>query len=393
MRTWLTLLAVVFACHAGAEPQLIVRLQPGANALQIARKFGVKLRSTTANAPFALYGVPRYLSLTYIQFLFNSDPGVVWAEENVQVADPEGQSAIKGSTIPAVGDRSALYAANTNVLAQINWSSTLANSAGRTVTVAVLDTGLAQSQTYLWDKVDASENFVEPGWPAFDRPLGYDTNGNGTPDEGVGHGSMVTGIVDQVAPLTRLVVARIADSDGIATAWTIVEGLAFAATHGAEVANMSLGSPYQIAALTDVMDWCEERHLLVVAGIGNANRSTAFYPARVSKVVCVAGLYPDSTKAAFSNWDGSTRSSAPATGIVSQWWDGHMGTWSGTSFSSPMVAGAIADCLRRTGTLSLSTIRTAIKNSGDNIDALNPFYQGKLGTRLDIQQLNAYLQG
>ena len=203
---------------------------------------------------------------------------------------------------------------------------------------------------------------------------------------------MVAGIVDQIAPKVRLVIAKVADSDGNATAWSLIQGLAFAVTHGAEIANVSLGSPNQIAALTDVMDWCESNHLLVVAAIGNSNLREAFYPARISKVVCVAGLNPDDTKADFSNWEGSVRSSAPATGIVSQWWDGEMGVWDGTSFAAPMVAASLADCLRRkSGPVVLNTLRDAVKSSGGDLDALNPDYRGELGTLLDFQNLNAVL--
>jgi thermitase len=203
---------------------------------------------------------------------------------------------------------------------------------------------------------------------------------------------MVAGIVDQIAPKTKLLIAKVADSDGNATSWSITEGLAFAVTHGAEVANVSLGSPTQISALSDVMDWCEASHLLVVSPIGNSNLRQAFFPARISKVVCVAGLNPDNTKAAFSNWEGSTRSSAPATGIVSQWWNGQMGVWSGTSFASPMVAAALADCLRRTSSsVSLNTMRDAIEDSGKDIDAVNNSYRGELGTLLDHRRLNSVL--
>jgi subtilisin family serine protease len=190
------------------------------------------------------------------------------------------------------------------------------------------------------------------------------------------------------------VIARVADSDGTATAWTVIKGLAFAVVNRAEVANISLGSVDGIPALTDVLDWCELNRLLVVSGSGNANTGRAFYPARISKVICVTGLDPDNLKAAFSNWDGKARSAAPATGIVSQWWDGHMGVWSGTSFSSPMAAGAIADCLRRVGpNLPLGLMRDVIEQSGRNLDALNPDYSGELGTLLDVQRLNSMLGG
>jgi hypothetical protein len=390
MRKWITALVLAITACVHAQ-QLIVRMRPNVSPEALAAAHHVVLLDRTQGAPFALFAIPGGVEGDAIQAEFQADPDVVWAEDNDNVSTPEGQGATHGSSIPAVGGRSKLYEANLTVLKQINWSSSLANSKGRTVRIAILDTGLSTAQNYLWAKVDANANFIEPGLVADDgtQSLRLRSRGMGV----VGHGTMVAGIVDMIAPQTRLVIARVADSYGDATAWTLIEGLAFAVTSGAEVANISLGSPNRIVALTDVMDWCEENNLLVVAAIGNAGLRQAFYPAQISKAICVAGLNPDNTKAAFSNYDGSVRSSAPATGIVSQWWNGQMGVWSGTSFSSPMVAASIADCLRRNAFGQLSLVRNAVKTSGRNIDPLNPDYRGELGTLLDFVNLNATISG
>jgi subtilisin family serine protease len=395
MKGILTIAFLIVAAMASAQSQLVAQLVAGASPAAVAQTHNITLADVTSGAPFALFTLPAGVDPEAMQTELNADSRVVWAEDNMELSDPEGQSAIKGSTIPAIGDRFALYAANTHVLEQINWSSKLANSPGRRVRVAVLDTGLSRFQSYLWAKVDASANYIDKNArSADDVPRNQDSNHNGTPDDAVGHGTMVAGIIDQVAPMTRFVIARVADSDGSASAWTIIKGLAFAVVNRAEVANISLGSAERIPALTDVLDWCEANHLLVVSGSGNANVDRAFYPARISKVICVTGLDPQNIKADFSNWDGAARSAAPATGIVSQWWDGHMGVWSGTSFSAPMVAGAIADCLRRISpNVDLGDIRDVVEVSGRDLDVLNPDFRGELGTLLDVQRLNLMLGG
>lgn len=387
------LATLAVAASAATPAQLIVRLQSASAAAAVARAHRLALSGITADAPFALLTLGPDRTVEQVQAELIADPRVVWAEDNVEVVSPEGQGAIRGTTIPAIGGRSQLYAANTNLLTQINWSSALAEAPGRDVRIAILDTGLTRARSYLWSNVVGLANFVEKGSLPYDMPRNCDSNGNGELDEAVGHGTMIAGIVDQVAPKAKMLIARVADSDGNATAWTIVQGLAFAATHGAEVANISLGSTQAIPALSDVADWCEENDLLVVSGIGNDNTGRALYPARITKVVCVSGLLPDNRKADFSNWDGHCDSAAPATGIVSQWWNGQMGTWSGTSFASPMVAAAVADCLRRTTPQPLGFLRDAVVNSGRNIDALNPAYGGELGTLLDIQSLNSAIVG
>jgi len=134
--------------------------------------------------------------------------------------------------------------------------------------------------------------------------------------------------------------------------------------------------------------------MLVVAPSGNGAAGSAWYPGRSSKALCVGGLNGDSTKASFSNWDGALDSSAPAVGITSQWWDGGLAAWSGTSFSAPFVAGGLADCLRRTNARQRpQDLIKAVTDSGRNVDNLNRNYKGEMGTVLDIQSLNKKLAG
>jgi hypothetical protein len=386
------LVGISFALGNEGNVQFVVRLAPGAGAAKLAQKYGLSLLSITAQAPFALYEVPSSTDAEALQTTMNADPMVVWVEDNSQVGTPEG-TGIKGTTLPAIGGRSKEVVANTNALSQINWNKDLAALGGRLVKVAILDTGLSANQTFLWNRVVGNANFIESGQLADDKPLGYDSNGNGVVDEAVGHGTMVASIVNQISPRSRLLVARVADSDGNATAWSVIQGLAFAVAHGAEVANLSIGSPDQVFALSDVMDWCEKRNLLVVSGAGNANRSRVYFPARISKIVCVAGLDQNNKKASFSNYESAVDVSAPAVGIVGQWWDGHLGVWSGTSFAAPMVAASIIEALRKTpGPKPVATLRSAVESSVKNIDPLNSDYHGKLGGLLDFTKLHDYIK-
>jgi subtilisin family serine protease len=374
---------------AQAQSRLILRLQPGVSPASIATKYRIVLTDVTANAPFALYTVRTAAEGDRIQLAMATDQTIVWAEDDANVVAPEGVRLTatrpsKGSTLPAVGDRLALHAYNANALKQISWNPDLAKAAGRAVRVAILDTGLGLAQKGLWAKVDASANFVEAGTVADDKPRLTDSNRNGALDEATGHGTMVAGIIDQVSPQSRFVIARVADSDGNATAWTIVKGLAFAVTSGAEVANVSLGTLERVPSLTDVMDWCEAQRLLVVAAMGNDRLRRSCFPARISKVVSVAGLLPDNTAAPFTNWESGCDVSAPATGIGSQFWDGTTAIWSGTSFATPFVTGTIADALRRTTRQTPDRLRDAVRYSVTDLDRINPDKDGELGGLLNF---------
>lgn len=397
MKAFLQHLLGVFAglallsTFATAQSRLICQLVPGANPKAVGLRYGMLVAEVTTGAPFALYVSPNDVDLHKIQINMAADPQVVWAEEDKGVAMPEHNSASKGGTVAAIWDRNFWYATNDGMLNQIAWSEPRANSIGREVRVAVLDTGLSPLQPFLWDKVVASINAVNPHSPPFDLPAGVDSNLNGVFDEGLGHGTMVAGLIDQIAPKTKLIVAKVADTDGNGSAWWMIKGLAFSVVHGAEIINISLGSIDRIPALSDVMDWVEERNVLVVAAAGNNNLQLVLAPATISKVVAVSGLNPDDTKASFSNWDSSIRSSAPATGIKSTDWDGGLVAWAGTSFASPMVAASLADALRRIPPQTLDILRQAIEDSGDDLDPANPEHEGKLGTALNFTQLSLWL--
>lgn len=381
---------IAVTAFAAPEARLIVQLAPGADPAAVAARAKVVLRDVTANAPFALYGVTSG-TVDAAQLRLMADvKNVVWAEDDVSMVNPEtaaGPFRSKGGSMSVIGDRFAVVARNTNALTQVDWTSNLANSAGRTVRVAILDNGLSRKQPGLWSKVDASYDVF--GGTADDAPVNLDSNANGLRDEGVGHGTMVAGIVDMVAPKVRLVIAKVADSDGQASSWSLVKGIAFAVNQKAEVANVSLGSAAAVAAFNDVAEWAEAKGLLVVAAIGNANTDRSWYPARSSKALCVAGVAANDTKASFSNWDSAADSCAPSVGIVSQFWDGRLGAWSGTSFASPFVAAGIADCLRRTtAPQTPRNLIRAVNETGQSVDSLNKKYKGKMGTLLSILNLN-----
>lgn len=382
--------------HAGGEAslepgRLICRLAPGTSAARVGARYRVDLADQTSGGPFALFLTRRGQGVHNVADQMAGDPEIVWAESDYRM-DVIGHQGGRGSVLPSLGlmplGTNDLYSLNRDVLSQINWSAAVANSPGRRVRIAVIDTGLSPKMTKLWMKVDASANFLYRTGRALDIPQGLDTNRDGFQDSAAGHGTMVAGLVQTVAPQTRLVIAKVADSDGTATCWHVIKGLVFAVANGAEVANVSLGTEEETPALNKSIDWCSSKGMLVVAAIGNDGAPTALEPATYPPVVCVAGLLPDDTKAPFSSWSPVCDMSAPATGIAAPWWSGQTVVWSGTSFATPLVAGSIADCLRRVGRRSVSSLHEIMRNSGDALDMINRPFENNLGTKLNFVALD-----
>jgi subtilisin family serine protease len=326
IRFFLTFLSLALMAPIALTANLLIcELQPGTDPQQIANDFQIILRDNTEPAPFYLYEVPKGRDPHEVQLLMRQDPRVVWVEDDQQLEMPEHSGAGRGSTIGVIGDPRVFYEQNLFALKQIKWVPGFSFTSVRRLHVAVLDTGLSPLQPLLWSRVMASLNAVEPGEPAYDSPRGTDSNLNGIPDEGVGHGTMVAGIIADTSPQCNLIIVRSADSDGLSTAWWIVKGIAFSVLHGAKVINISLGSLDRVPSLSEVTDWVEARNAVIVAAAGNNGRQTQFHPASLSKVVSVTGVDPLDRKASFANWDSSVDVCAPATGIKSYWWDGTMG--------------------------------------------------------------------
>ncbi|MGV3616204.1 MAG: S8 family peptidase [Fimbriimonas sp.] len=391
----LTAALLAFASTFAAAEPIVARLGRGTLASEVAKRHGVTLKAVTPDGRYAKFDVKGDGSVQATLDAMRKDRGLAVVELETQVrtvAEARPTLTKKGSTIPVVGDRASLQAANAEILQSINWDPTLANSAGRQVRIAILDTGLAQSAPGLWAKVDASKNFIENGRPAYDQPNGTDTSGEGIPDEAVGHGTVVAGIIDQVAPNCRFVITRVADSDGFATSWTILQAITYAKLQDAEVINISLAARERSLLVELAIREAELLGITVVASIGNDNTHDAYEPAGTSTVVTVSAVDLNGVKAPFSNWHSYADVAAPGTSVISRFWTGDGIQWSGTSFSAAFVSGAIGDCLRRRNRNLPLLVRLALQESGENIDARNPAYAGKLGRLLDIKKLDQILQ-
>ncbi len=387
LHKFVALILISLGCGYASATNLILQLAPGIQAADVAASYGINLLDTTANAPFAFYDVSDDQA-DAIEQRMGTDPRVVWYDLDEDVSSPELDPESKGTVIPAVADHGALYKQNADLLKQIHWIGPIRGTMtlGQ-VRVAVLDTGMSPFAKGIWNRTIASANFIEPGRPAYDLPAGLTTDPHA--NDGLGHGSMVTGLIDLVAPNAAFVIVRVADTAGNATAWTIIKGLAFAVNNHAQLCNISLGAFVESRCLDRVTQWATERGMLIVAPSGNLGIAQAMEPASLGSVLCVTGVLPDDEKAPFSDWDEAAVAAAPATGVKSIYWNGKIAIWSGTSFAAPLVTGGLALALGNGMALDTAGARILLLNSGDSIDKLNPLYHEQMGSRLNCHNLMA----
>jgi subtilisin family serine protease len=210
---------------------------------------------------------------------------------------------------------------------------------GAGVVVAVVDTGVAATPDLVGRLV--------PGWNAIDHTDdAVDDNGHGTHVAGTvaeieGNGLAESG----VAPEASILPVKVLDASGSGSDVDVAAGIVWAADHGAQIINLSLGGPEPSGVLADGVAYARSKGVLIVAAAGN-DGGTVGVPARLAGVVAVGAVGSDEVRAPFSAGGSALDLVAPGVGILQQTLDGAGGladrSWSGTSMASPHVAGVAA---------------------------------------------------
>ncbi|MDQ3191416.1 MAG: S8 family peptidase [Bacteroidota bacterium] len=157
------------------------------------------------------------------------------------------------------------------------------------------------------------------------------------------------------------------------------EGITWAAQNGAHVINMSWGGGASSNYGLTVVDNAYNLGCVLVAGSGNDNVQTQFYPAAYSNVISVASTASNDAKSSFSQYGSWIDISSPGSSILSTLLGNTYGTNSGTSMASPLVAGLCGLLLSVNPTMTPAQVKNCLLSSADNIDAQNPGYIGLLG--------------
>jgi subtilisin family serine protease len=246
----------------------------------------------------------------------------------------------------------------------------------RPIKVAVIDTGFStQARSDRWlDGITPDEADIDPLYEV----VGAGEDGLGEFDYCAGHGTFVAGVVRQVAPTADLLVRRAIGQDGIGVDVDVAIAMLEAFDAGADIINLSLGTetPHDqppvatmvaLEIIGERLAADSERDVVVVAAAGNNATSRPVFPAAFSgmpqlgvPVVAVAGLSVDLEPADFSSrgfWITCSTTAecvlAPfVRGRETQEIDRHApdvftgenpwAVWSGTSFATPQISGAIA---------------------------------------------------
>jgi subtilisin family serine protease len=169
----------------------------------------------------------------------------------------------------------------------------------------------------------------------------------------------------------------------------LYEGILYAATHGARIINCSWGNYNRSTIAQDIITYVtHDLNCVVIAAAGNSNIENPIYPASYDYVVSVANSNSSDVRSPFSNFGKTIDIIAPGFSILTTVFNDGYSFESGTSMSSPIVAGAAALVWSKYPMLSALQVAEQVRVSADEgIYANNPTYLHKLGKgRLDVER-------
>ena len=342
---------------------------------------------------------PHTLKNTFILELTNTTENVLSLIEElnkndkVEYAEPDYNLSVNDFTIdseiiyPATTIKTTsvsntpddpLYSQQTNITSvKIDsvWSKYTTGDGNQII--AILDTGVDYNhpdlEANIWTneaELNGVEGFDDDGNGYIDDIRGWDfINVDNAPLDDNMHGTHVAGIAGAVgnngigiagaAWNVKLMPIKVFQSNGVGNASTIAEGVTYASENGATILNMSFGTYAESSTMRNALENAYATSVLVASA---GNDGICIGPGKCPDNQPSLPLYPGAytyvlgvqDAAGYSNYDQdgpifsgysnllNYETKAPGTGIMSTVPNGGYRTLTGTSMSSPLLAGGVA---------------------------------------------------
>jgi len=187
---------------------------------------------------------------------------------------------------------------------------------------------------------------------------------DGTPYSAFGHGTEVMGMIHLVAPTARLLPVKAFGADGSGTVSNIISGIYYAVQNKANVINMSFELSSSSTELNDAINYANSNNVVCVASSGNDGKNELVYPAGLQNVMGVASTNDFDQRSSFSNYGNQVVWVAgPGENVITTYPFGTYSVTSGTSFTSPMVAGTVSLLINMHPQMNQSTAAKAVANA------------------------------
>ncbi len=337
-----------------------------------------------------VYAEPNYI----VQVLGSNDTYYAnqWALNNT------GQTISSGCSEPGCNSVQTIGSGTAD--ADVDWGEAWTDFSVATFSgavVAIVDSGIDDAHPDLSGKLWSNSDEI-PGNAADDDANGFidDTWGwdfvqdDKDPRDVYGHGTHVagiagaetnnsTGIAGVAFPASvKIMPVRVLNDSGSGSTSDVAAGIMYAADNGANAINLSLGSKFNSTTLRNAVDYAWNKGAVLAAAAGNDGGGGKYYPASYHKVMSVAATDFNDNTASFSNFNDEVDVSAPGVNVYSTFptYDFTIGTLhgrsknydvgSGTSMSTPHVAGLAALLFAQNSTRTNFDVRSIIENTADD---------------------------
>lgn len=230
----------------------------------------------------------------------------------------------------------------------------------------------AMSETYDWGLVDLNipdvhkqtlgEN-IKIGVVDSGKSEHFETIGNiaafknfsSTPSvaDRYGHASFVSGIIAAakdnegiigVAPKSKLYIAKVMEDSGNGDPKALIKGIKWCTEQKVDIISISAGLFTDIPELYVAVREAYKQNIIIVAATGNTGKRNpdVAFPARYPEVIGVASYDKTHKASSFSSRGVNVKFALPGSDIYSTYLNNQYCSMSGTSFSTPIMAGICA---------------------------------------------------
>lgn len=228
------------------------------------------------------------------------------------------------------------------------------------VTIAIADTGLYTAHEDIANSVVGTYNAVDGTTNVTDE------NGHGTKVAGVAAGIGNNGVgiagVSYASPIYSIKVSNL--STGSAYTSDLAKAIQYAADNNIRVINLSYDA-CDSSSIRTAADYMETKGGLVFLGAGNNGQQEAY--AAASSLICLSATDANDSLTSWSSYGDHVDFAMPGSAIYTTTNTGGYGSVSGTSFSSPMMAGAAAVLLSVNPSLTPVEVKEIFKQTAKDL--------------------------
>ena len=237
------------------------------------------------------------------------------------------------------------------------------------VLVAVIDTGLDKTHP------DLQNANIRDGLDAvYSGTCTKDYEGHGTSTTGLITAVMDNGIgIAGIAPNVGIVPISVMDNSGNMYSSYVITAIRAAADASCDVINMSLGSSTYLSEFNSAVQYAYDKGCIVVASSGNTGTNIINYPASYDHVLSVGSIDSNNVISYFSTYNNYVDVVAPGEQVYTttsyEKDSAYYSYCSGTSFSSPCVAGVAALVKSIYPNMTPDTFESLVRSTSSDLGA------------------------